>query len=311
MTIFHIIIIFNMLLSICIPTYNRADILNNLLVFLEEELSSFQHECDIEVIVSNNCSSDHTDEVVETFNSKPHRNILFRYNKNNVNIGIDNNLFKLLELAEGEYLWWMGDDDIYHPGVVKRVYDVITERKYSYIFINHCGIKNGEIIMPTAIEGIDYTRDDKEVLLDIFSSSGPTLMFISASVHKRQHLIEYTKEKFKKDNTATALLFAFYSASQGPVKIIEEVLVEDSYDNISWSKKMMQVFKVDIPYILRQLPYLGYSVKWREIYIEYLNKQNIPSSLTSLIMKIICEPRYAAKIILRRQFIGFYNNTRY
>ena len=53
-------------LSICIPTFNRGDFLKRLLVdILENERS---HE--VEIVISDNASTDNTDEVVEFFKDK-------------------------------------------------------------------------------------------------------------------------------------------------------------------------------------------------------------------------------------------------
>ncbi len=53
------------LLSICIPTFNRAEILRETLAHLAETLDT-----SIEIVVSNNCSGDHTVDVLEDFKKK-------------------------------------------------------------------------------------------------------------------------------------------------------------------------------------------------------------------------------------------------
>jgi abequosyltransferase len=53
------------LLSICIPTFNRSEVLDNTLnsLFSNSEFNSNQ----IEVIVSDNCSTDNTVQVVTKY----------------------------------------------------------------------------------------------------------------------------------------------------------------------------------------------------------------------------------------------------
>jgi glycosyltransferase involved in cell wall biosynthesis len=90
------------LLSILMPTYNRSYLLKSSIEKLEE-MGYFS--CNqIEVIVSDNCSSDNTLEYLN------HKNINYLSQKRN--LGYAGNLMKLLEAASGKYTWIIGDDDL-------------------------------------------------------------------------------------------------------------------------------------------------------------------------------------------------------
>lgn len=56
------------LCSICIPTYNRADLLRETLTRLTRERSFLEKK--VEVVISNNASTDHTDPVCREFQQK-------------------------------------------------------------------------------------------------------------------------------------------------------------------------------------------------------------------------------------------------
>ena len=56
------------LLSICIPTYNRASFLKEALSRVLSQLSQIKDNNKIELLVSDNCSTDNTAEVVSEFN---------------------------------------------------------------------------------------------------------------------------------------------------------------------------------------------------------------------------------------------------
>ncbi len=90
------------LVSIGIPTYNRAD------RFLQEALRSALEQTypNIEVIVSDNCSKDDTERVVQGFRSPR-----LRYFRHETNIGANNNFNFCLEQARGEYFQLLQDDD--------------------------------------------------------------------------------------------------------------------------------------------------------------------------------------------------------
>ena len=120
------------LLSICIPTYNRADLLRECLECLAAEITPFGDE--VELIVSDNCSTDRTRDVVEQMSKKAK----IRYNRNNTNLGCAGNIKILVEqLATGEFCWLIGDDDIVRKGAIPKVLNIIKlHPEFNYIFMN-------------------------------------------------------------------------------------------------------------------------------------------------------------------------------
>jgi len=115
-------------ISVCIPTYNRAD-------YLELCLSSIlsQTFSDFEVIVSDNCSSDATSDVVQGCNDSR-----VRYSRNDRNVGVTLNRNRCLELAQGEYVCILGDDDLYAPSFLERE-STMLDRHPSVGFV-HCAV---------------------------------------------------------------------------------------------------------------------------------------------------------------------------
>jgi len=91
------------LVTIAIPTYNRAD------RYLKKSLESAVEQTyeDIEIIVSDNCSPDNTEAVVKKFNDPR-----IRYFKQSKNIGANNNFNFCLEQAKAEYFILLLDDDL-------------------------------------------------------------------------------------------------------------------------------------------------------------------------------------------------------
>ena len=92
----------NILLTIGIPVFNGASFIGELLesIKIPDYLSD-----KIEIIVSDNCSTDETIEVVSKFSKVV---VL----KNESNIGYDANAFKIYNVANGEYVWTIGSDDV-------------------------------------------------------------------------------------------------------------------------------------------------------------------------------------------------------
>ncbi len=90
-------------LSICIPTYNRADILRATL----EHLASLE-SLRLEVVVSDNASPDHTADVVTAFGD---RFVRLRYLRHARNAGAAMNCDVAQRLATSKYVYLLCDDD--------------------------------------------------------------------------------------------------------------------------------------------------------------------------------------------------------
>lgn len=111
------------LLSICIPSYNRAALLGELLdqivLGLTDDLKYL-----VEVVVSDNASPDHTGEVVARFTSSIKNLVSIRQVEN---IGSDRNFLACVAGASGTFVWLMGDDDLPEPGGIARIIQVIRD----------------------------------------------------------------------------------------------------------------------------------------------------------------------------------------
>jgi len=122
------------LLSICIPTHNRADTLR---LTLENVLSEAEPlGARVEVVVSDNASTDHTKAVLAEFAGR------IRQQSRPENIGYFPNTMKMTqELARGRYIWVLGDDDMILRGKLARVVDAIEAHpEVSLFYLNYSWI---------------------------------------------------------------------------------------------------------------------------------------------------------------------------
>jgi len=121
------------LLSICVPTYNRARLLESALFSLVPQVVESGDA--VELVVSDNCSDDGTAEVVARYLEK---GAPIRYYRNARNLGAARNVLLLCsELALGEYCWVLGDDDIVRPDGVAHILSVLREHpEVDYVFVN-------------------------------------------------------------------------------------------------------------------------------------------------------------------------------
>lgn len=102
------------LVSIGIPTYNRAD--GYLLEALESALA--QTYPNIEIIVADNCSPDNTRAVVESYHDRR-----IRYYRHETGIKPNDNFNFCLQQANGAYFLMLHDDDKIDPDFVSACLD--------------------------------------------------------------------------------------------------------------------------------------------------------------------------------------------
>lgn len=119
-------------LSLCISTYNRAGWIQ---VNLQNIFSQIpEARSDLEVLVVDNTSTDHTPEVVKPFLSRRD----FRYVRNPKNVGMLGNLAVTAQQAKGEYVWILGDDDLTRPGMIERMLQIIDDHPgIGLIYMNY------------------------------------------------------------------------------------------------------------------------------------------------------------------------------
>jgi len=179
-------------LSICIPTYNRAAYLAQCLESVIQAL--FGYEDVVEIIVSDNCSTDNTEKILADLQAK---NTLLKVWRNNENVGGDRNILLAGMRGRGEYVWILGDDDKIRPEAVKEVLKRINVKPDLVIcnFSSHTKLFEREIAARyfRVTPDKQFKRRD-----DVLKTFGMSLGFISSVVFRGQYLrsapvVEYEK----------------------------------------------------------------------------------------------------------------------
>ena len=107
------------LLSICIPTRNRADVL---VKCLDSIVNNPAFNEDVEVVVSDNCSEDNTQELVRSYTDR-FENV--KYFRNDSNIGVCRNLEHVLDVAQGVFLKLNNDYSVFNEGSLQFLLDTV------------------------------------------------------------------------------------------------------------------------------------------------------------------------------------------
>lgn len=105
-------------LTIGIPTYNRATKLRRLLDALVGQVEAARGR--VGILVSDNCSTDDTPATVAIWASD-HPNVHVEFVRQPENVGGGRNLRFLYEQAPSDFVWFFGDDDLPIPGALERI----------------------------------------------------------------------------------------------------------------------------------------------------------------------------------------------
>lgn len=148
--------------SVTIPTYNRAHLLPTVIrSVLDQTLA------DLEVFVSDNASTDETQEVVSSIDDPR-----LHYLRNETNTGVHANLSRGLQVGTAPFVSVLQDDDLMLPKNLERKVQVLEENPS--VGLVHSAFQrilvhaNGE---ETLQENVNWVRSEVDMI-----ESGPTVL---------------------------------------------------------------------------------------------------------------------------------------
>jgi glycosyltransferase involved in cell wall biosynthesis len=111
-------------LSLGMPVYNGEQ-------FLKETLDSILNQTfeDFELIISDNASTDNTEEICREYAAKDRR---IRYYRNQQNLGAAPNYNRVFQLSKGDYFKWTAHDDLLVSEYLERCVEVL-DRMPSFV----------------------------------------------------------------------------------------------------------------------------------------------------------------------------------
>lgn len=206
------------LLSIAIPTYNRAKWLK---LCLEALLPQVTTVCAcVDVTVYDNASPDDTSEVVQTYldSGSP-----VSYVRNAENIGSDRNIAQCFNLAKGRYVLILGDDDVILKDGLRKLTDLLTANDYGAVFISAYGYNNNfkqEKPKQTTLKPVVFTNKNAFVKKCAISAT-----FISSLVINRESIRDIDANQFLGTSLVQTYLFYEAVSKNESMLYIEEYLV--------------------------------------------------------------------------------------
>ncbi|MFN4294659.1 MAG: glycosyltransferase family 2 protein [Thermoflexales bacterium] len=244
------------LLTIAIPTYNRAQQLDRQLEWAVNAIGDRWD--DIELIVSDNASPDETPRICQNWRQRSGNRIgVFRQSSN---LGLVRSALFCIEQAHGAYVWLVSDDDRIASHTLNYVLERLAgEQRLSFLHLNgNKATPDGSIIR----EGVyPFKRD-------LISESGVTLfqqcvdiyedwlMLITANIYATAAARSAIQAwPGLADNMAFPLYLAGYAAARGAVRVCADICLTYNwaYQRSNW----IQITFQDVPEVYFRLLQAG------------------------------------------------------
>ncbi len=106
-------------ISVGMPVYNGESYLGDAIESILRQTMT-----DFELIISDNASTDKTEEICRKYGGRDGR---IRYFRNSTNIGAAGNYNRVFSLARGAYFRWSNADDLFEPELHEKCLEILEE----------------------------------------------------------------------------------------------------------------------------------------------------------------------------------------
>lgn len=193
----------DILLSICILSYNQPEEVERLLTSLEAQVLF-----GVEIVIRDDSSNNETIELAKRFAST--LPIKFFYGEKE---GIDRAVLFLTHRARGSFVWWMGDDEL-APNAVSSVLDaILSNEKIIFIWANYHLVGNPSLAIDLPENKFFKSRNE------LLEGAGAGLGFVSATIFRREIVLLGLKEAEGYIGTQFVNLFIVLYAITRPGKL--------------------------------------------------------------------------------------------
>lgn len=255
----------NRLLTIAIPTFNRAELLDTQLAWLAGAIEGFESEC--EILVFDNCSTDDTPKVIEKWRSV-FDSTKFISKRNQENIGAVRNIASCIQNATSKYVWTISDDDkIFDStiGYLVKVLEKSADLALVILNFSKSDAKTGKVFEARCfdVEKDEVTSNGTALFEKRLQESIGGVGLTTALVYKTklvQRAIRQWEPGLK--NLAVQIYWTAFCATQGTVRLTKDNHLEcvaGTHYFMENPKLLVTLEYADIPFVLSKLPEVGFS----------------------------------------------------
>jgi glycosyltransferase involved in cell wall biosynthesis len=243
------------LLSICIATYNRADMIGQT---LDSIISQIREE--VEIVVVDGASTDDTANVMRQYQD---RCPSIRYHRMPVKGGVDRDYCHAVSFATGDYCWLLTDDDVVKPGAIVTILSLLP-RKYSLIILNaevwDRALTNRVKYKQLSLESDTFYEPSSRERL--FRETLSYLSFIGAVVIDRVLWNERIKEPYIGTEFIHVGVIFQKELPHGAFAVAEPCIMIRS-GNAQWSPRHFSIWMIKWPDLIWSFPGISDAAKAR------------------------------------------------
>jgi len=159
-------------ISICIPSFNQPE-------SLEKTLSTLvsQDTKNVQILINDGNSDNKNLDVVNGFT----KSLNIKYVKDPGRT-IDTALLDLIEIADGKYIWWFGDDQFKEDAIKEAIN--CTKSDYDCIYVNGVLHNSNRLLVESNVKA----TNDKNIFLNAI---GINIGFVSSFIFKKSSSISF------------------------------------------------------------------------------------------------------------------------
>jgi glycosyltransferase involved in cell wall biosynthesis len=259
----------NDILSICIPTYNRAEILRGCL----ESIIPQARKHEIPIYISDNASTDNTAEVASVAHKKyPH----IYYSRNPNNFGAEKNKACALKMSKSKYVWLCGDRVRVVEGAIDKILRKLNEEYFDLMVVN-CYARPPRVMVKDIIESTLYTDQDK-----LLGDLGWWITFVGASIWNSDMIKNGKFDKYEHtDFVHIGVIFEYLANKNVRIYWDAKPLIYSAGES-GWYNKTFEIFAKNWFELIQSLP-APYTEGTKRKCIKDLNVKNNNFTLRGII----------------------------
>lgn len=223
-------------LAIAIPTYNRADILKENILYMMADLKKHN----IPIYISDDSDNDDTKHMISSI--KKNYEYLY-YHKNIHRLGHDKNCFAALNLPSEKYISHLGDALFFEKGAIDFLVHVINNYDVDLIFVN------------MDLRNLDFDSGIKKNKNNILLELGWHLTLTGVTTFSEKSLDYISKLELNKIRNFPhfALIFKILSENKKAYWINEKLISGNKKKKSYWEKDAFKIFLFDWENVVKSL----------------------------------------------------------
>lgn len=258
----------SILLSICIPSINRCQLLIRAL----QSISDCQQKKLIQICISNNHSDEDYSSVLKTCYLLREKGFNIDYISHPSRLSLDENMLFVTKMAKGDYLYYLGDDDYFLPNGVDSLISFIQDKSPSLAIL-----KGAEGENLSKLDSVKQFLSAEEGYRFLYDKLTFGTILISKNLINESGFVQLMNTSHA---YASFLIKLFNEKEQGSrIFYIESPIVRLGVDIKTYSKYFLEVTFQHIPHWFDEMAKLSHSNIFLEVKKRHLLKMMTPQRL--------------------------------